>query len=140
MSIQIFNISINQSDFKLSFNTNAKIVLAHITCHLSLNQKQYLICERILTHFLNYKNNQDDNSSSSQMLFYIEEEEKVEKNQIIKEIFYAMKLLKQKNQLIVMSLIETTIDNINEFTIYSFLSIKINKRISKKTQEKVRRL
>jgi hypothetical protein len=140
MSIQIFNILINQSDFILSFNTNAKIVLAHITCHLFLNQKQYLICERILIHFLNYKNNQNNNSSSSQMLLYIEEKEEIKKSQIIKKIFYAMKLLKQKNQLIVMNLIEATIDNVNEFTIHSFLSIEINKRISKKTQERIRRL
>jgi hypothetical protein len=99
-----------------------------------------LICEKVLTHFLNYKNNQDDNSSSSQMLFYIEEEEEIKKNQVIKKIFYAMKLLKQKNQLIVMNFIEAAIDNVNEFTIHSFLSIEINKRISKKTQKRVRRL
>ncbi len=74
------------------------------------------------------------------MLFYIEEEEEIKKNQVIKKIFYAMKLLKQKNQLIVMNFIEAAIDNVNEFTIHSFLSIEINKRISKKTQKRVRRL
>jgi hypothetical protein len=61
MSVEIFNILINQSTFILFFNINTKIVLIHITCHFSLNQKQYLICEKILIHFLNYKNNQNDN-------------------------------------------------------------------------------
>jgi hypothetical protein len=64
MSIQIFNISINELKFILSFNTNAKTILVHVTRYLFLNKKQHLICEKILIHFLNYKINSDDNSSS----------------------------------------------------------------------------
>jgi hypothetical protein len=72
--------------------------------------------------------------------FFISKKKKIKKSQIIKKIFYAMKLLKQENQLIVMSFIETTIDNVNEFTIHLSLSIEINKRTSKKTRKRVRRL
>jgi hypothetical protein len=70
------------------------------------------------------------------MLFYIEKKEEIKKNQVIKKIFYVMKLLKQKNQLIVMSFIKAAIDNMNEFTTHSHLSIEINKRISKKNSRK----
>jgi hypothetical protein len=120
--------------------SNLKTIFHHITTHLSLNQKQYLICEKVLSHFLNYQISRDNNYLMSQMLLYIEEKEEVEKNQVIKEIFYVMNLLNHKNQLIIMNFIEAAIDNINEFTIHSFLIIEINKRIFKITRERIRRL
>ncbi len=140
MIVSIKNNFVNQSEFSLFMKSNLKTIFHHITTHLSLNQKQYLICEKVLSHFLNYQISRDNNYLMSQMLLYIEEKEEVEKNQVIKEIFYVMNLLNHKNQLIIMNFIEAAIDNINEFTIHSFLIIEINKRIFKITRERIRRL
>jgi hypothetical protein len=62
-----------------------------------LNQKQYLICKKVLSHFLFTQSFQENNVSLSQLLLYIEEEKEVNKNQIIKRIFCAMNLLSKKN-------------------------------------------
>jgi hypothetical protein len=99
-----------------------------------------MICEKVLSHFLCYRNNQCESSSISQLFLYIEEKDEVEKSKIIKEIFYVMNLLNQQDQLIVMSFTKAIANNVDEFTIHSSLNIKINKRIFKITCERIRRL
>jgi hypothetical protein len=91
--IHVFNISNETSKFIFSFDINVNIILDHITRRFSLNQKQHMICEKILLHFLCYQNNQCESTSVSQLLLYIKEENEVKKNQIIKRIFYIMNLL-----------------------------------------------
>jgi hypothetical protein len=74
------------------------------------------------------------------LLFYIEEEKEVKINQIIKKIICAINLLLKKNQLIIMNVIEATINNVNDFMIFSFFDIKINKKFFKITRKRVQKL
>jgi hypothetical protein len=95
--ILFFTIFINQMNFFNSLNMNENIIFTCITHQVSLNQKQYLICKKVLFHFLFTQSFQENNVSLSQLLFYIKEKEKVNKNQIIKKIFCAMNLLSKRN-------------------------------------------
>jgi hypothetical protein len=95
--ILIFTIFINQMNFFNFLNMNENIIFTCITHQLSLNQKQYLICKKILSHFLLIQSCQENNVSLSQLLLYIKEKDEVKKNQIIKEIFCAINLLSKRN-------------------------------------------
>jgi hypothetical protein len=71
--ILIFTISINQMNFFNFLNMNDNIIFICITHQVLLNQKQYLICKKVLFHFLFTQSFQENNVSLSQLFLYIEE-------------------------------------------------------------------
>ncbi len=52
---------------------NDNIIFICITHQVLLNQKQYLICKKVLFHFLFTQSFQENNVSLSQLFLYIEE-------------------------------------------------------------------
>ena len=124
----------------LSDNSSVSIVLTHVIQILSLNLKQFLIVKKMLTHLLQTKTVSHHTFESSQLLLYVEEENEVRKSQVIKEIAIAMKLLTRRDELIVMTSIESAANNVSDSIVHSSLDIAIDKRVSKNVKDRVRKL
>ena len=95
---------------------------------LPLNRKQRLIVERVLSGALAWKNHAYDASKREQILLYIGGEGGVGKSQVIKAIIAGIDLIKYKDEVILLVLMEVATNNISGNTIHTALSISITKK------------
>ena len=95
---------------------------------LSLNQKQQLVVEQILSEALTWKDHAYNVSKQKQKLLYVEEESRVDKSQIIKTIVAGMNLVFCKNKIILMTFTEVAADNISENICHTVLNIDLDKK------------
>ncbi len=97
---------------------------------LSLNQKQFLIVKKILNHAIQ-QHGKTAVDAQNQMLLCVADEGEMEKTQIIKAIKLEYKLLKWKNEVLLLTLTGTAAYNIDRHIIHNDLCINLSKHSQK---------
>jgi hypothetical protein len=92
-----------------------------------LNEKQYMIVEKILSEALSWADHPYDSSKRDQTLIHIGGEGGVGKSQIIKAIATGMDLIYRKNELILMAPTGAAADVIGGNTYHTSLGISLNR-------------
>jgi hypothetical protein len=125
---------------RLGDNPNASTVLQILICHYPLNQKQYLVTEKIISEALTWKVHPYDSTKRIQTLMYIGGEGGTGKSQIIKTVIAAMTLLHRDQEIMLMAPTGAAADNIGGNTYHTALGMSVGNRSNRKPPRRIQQL
>ena len=112
----------------LEDNPSASTVMDLVCEKFSLNRKQRLVAEKVVSEAISWKDNPYDASKRNQLLMYVGGEAGTGKSRIVKANMFALSLLQRQAEIVLMAPTGSAADNIDGNTYHTTLGMSIGNK------------